>query len=99
MLIVNLDLVSHLRQTSAKALATAEKDKNDKYLHPCLERRNSFTPMVYYADGIPGTEAVVAQQRLALLISNKLEREYFGDVWLRKGLDVTINSDIQNSSL
>ena len=99
MQIVNLDTGSYLRQTSAKALATAEKEKKDKYLHPCLEHRRYFTPMVYSADGIPGTEAVVAKQRLALLISNKLEREYFGDVWLRKGLYVTRNSDIQHPSL
>ena len=33
--------------------------------------------MVYYVDGIPGTEAVAAQQRLALLLSNKLKQEYF----------------------
>ena len=32
--------------------------------------------MVYYTDGIPGTEAVVAYQRLALVLSNKLKREY-----------------------
>ena len=35
-----------------------------------------FTPMVYFADGIPRTEAVAAQRRLALLLSNKLKKEY-----------------------
>ena len=78
MRIVNLDWVSYLYQTSAKALTTAEKDKKDKYLQPYLERRHSFTLMVYYADGITGTEAIAAQKRLALMLSNKLKRKYLG---------------------
>ena len=32
--------------------------------------------MVYSADGIPGAEALVAQKRLAALLSYKLKREY-----------------------
>ena len=32
--------------------------------------------MVYSADGIPGTEAVVAQRRLASMLCNKLKRGY-----------------------
>ena len=32
--------------------------------------------MVYYADGIPGAEALAAQKRLAALLSYKLKREY-----------------------
>ena len=76
MKIVNLDAGSYLSQTSANALATEEKDKKDKYLQPCLERRCSFTTMVYSVDGIPGTEAVAAHQCLSLLLSNKLKQEY-----------------------
>ena len=32
--------------------------------------------MVYYADGIPGAEALAAQKRLAALLSYQLMREY-----------------------
>ena len=32
--------------------------------------------MVYFADVIPGTEAVAAQQRLVSMLNNKLKREY-----------------------
>ena len=32
--------------------------------------------MVYFADGIPGVEALAAQKRLDALISYKLKREY-----------------------
>ena len=34
--ISNLDVGSYLRQTSEKALATAEKEKKNKYLQLCL---------------------------------------------------------------
>ena len=76
MQIVNFDAGSYLRQTSAKSLATAEKEKKDKYLQTYLERRNYFTPMVYSTDGIPRTEAVAAHRRLALLRSSNIKREY-----------------------
>ena len=53
-----------------------EKDKKDKYLHSCMDRRRYFTLMVYSVDGFPGTGDVAAHRRLASLISNKLKREY-----------------------
>ena len=52
MKIVNLDVGSYLSHTSAKVLAFLEKEKNDKYLQPCLERRYYFTPMVYSTNEI-----------------------------------------------
>ena len=76
MIIVNLDACSYLCQMSAKALETAEKEKKDKYLQPCLECWRSFTPMVYPTDGITRTEDISAHRRLAYLISNNLKREY-----------------------
>ena len=74
--IVNLDAGSYLRQTSAKALATSKKEEKDKHLQLSLDRRLTFTPMVYSTYGIPGTEAVATQQRLASLLSNNLKQEY-----------------------
>ena len=74
--IVNLDAGSYLRMTPAKALSKAEKEKKDLYLQACLERRRTFTPMVYSADGIPGVEALAAQKGLNALLSYKLKREY-----------------------
>ena len=50
--------------------------ENYKYLQPCLARRHSFTTMVYSADKILGMEAVATHQPLALMLSNKLKREY-----------------------
>ena len=74
--IVNLDAGSYLRMTPEKALANADKEKKDLYLQACLDRRRTFTPMVYSADGIPGAEALAAQKRLSALLSYKLKREY-----------------------
>ena len=67
--IVNLDAGSYLRMTPEKALAKSEEKKKDSYLQACLERRRTFNPMVYSADGIPGAEALAAQKRLAALLS------------------------------
>ena len=75
-IIVNLDAGSYLRMTPEKVLAKAEKEKKDLYLQACLERRRTFTPMVYSADGIPGAEAIAAQKMLAAILSYKLKREY-----------------------
>ena len=74
--IVNLSAGSYLRMTPEKALAKADKEKKDLYLQACLDRRSTFTPMVYSADGIPGAEALAAQKRLAALLRYKLKREY-----------------------
>ena len=76
MKIVDLDAGSYMHQTSAKAMAMAEKGKNYKYLHSCLNHKHSFTHMVYSMDGIPVTEGIEAQQCLASLLINKLKREY-----------------------
>ena len=74
--IVNLNAGSYLRTTPEKALAKAENKNKDFCLQSCLERRSTFTPIVYSADGIPGAEALAAQKRLAALLSYKLKREY-----------------------
>ena len=61
--IFNLFAGSYLRMTPEKALAKAEKEKKDLYLQYCLERRWTFTPMVYSTDGITRAEALAAQAR------------------------------------
>eukprot|EP00957_Ditylum_brightwellii_P151657 11548959-Ditylum_brightwellii.AAC.1 len=48
-----------------KVLDQAEKQKKDKYVKPCAERRRHFTPLVYSPDGMPGTETRAAERRLA----------------------------------
>ena len=51
--IVNLNAGSYLRMMPEKALTKVEKENKDLCLQSCLERRHTFTLMVYSADGIP----------------------------------------------
>ena len=78
--IFNIDAGSYLRMAPEKALAKAEKENKELYLQACLERRSTFTPMVYSADGIPGVGALASQKRLTVLLSYKLKREY-SEMW------------------
>ena len=73
-LIVNLDAGSYLCMTPEKALAKAENEKKGLYLQACLDRRRTFTRMVYSVDGITVAVALATQKRLAALLSYKLKR-------------------------
>ena len=95
--IVNLDAGSYLRMTPEKAIAKEEKEKEDLYLQACLERRRTFTPMVYSADGIPRAEDLATQKRLAALLRYKLKREYSemcGFVRARMSLEIVISNSL-----
>ena len=74
--IFNLDTGSYVRMTLEKALESAEKENKALYPQACVERRRTFTPMVYCADTIPGAEALAAQNRLAAILRYKLKWEY-----------------------
>ena len=83
--------------TSEKALANAEKENKDLYIQACLERRRTFTSIVYSADGIPGAEALAVQKRLAALLSYKLKWEYSemcGFVRARMSLAIVIYNSL-----
>ena len=66
--IFNLDAGSYLRMTPEKSLAKSEKEKKDLYLQAFLERRRTFTPMVY--SKLCGF--VQARMSLAIVRSNSL---------------------------
>ena len=61
---------------SAKVLANAEKEKEDKYGKACKDRQRDFCPLVYSVDGLPGKKAKTAEQRLAALLMVKWKQEY-----------------------
>ena len=95
--IVNLNTGSYLRMTPEMALAKSEKEKKDFYLQDFLERRRTFTPMVYSADVIPGAEAVAAQKSLAAILSSKLKWEYSemcGFVWSGMSLAIVRSNSL-----
>ena len=57
-------------------LERAAKAKKAKYLDACLERRRSFTPLVYSVDGMACKEARAWEKRVASLIASKMDRTY-----------------------
>ena len=94
---VKIDVGSYLPMMPEKALAKVERENKDLYLQACLERRRTFTPMVYSAYGIPGAEALAAQKRLAALLCYKLKREYsemYGFVRSRMSLAIVRSNSL-----
>ena len=94
-IIVNLNAGSYLHMTPKKALEKENKDKKGLYLQACLERRCSFTLMLYSADEITGVEALVEHKIIVLLLSFKMKREYSELCGVCKGQYVTKNSEVQ----
>jgi len=74
--ITDTDAKSYAGISSKKVLEKAAKAKKDKYLDACLERRKSFTPLVYSVDGMPCKEAKAFEKRVASLLASKWERRY-----------------------
>ena len=96
-IISNLDAGYYLFMTPEKALAKADKEKKDLYLQACLERRRNFTPILYYADRIPGAEALYSQKWLAALLRYNMKREYSemcGFVWARMSLAIVSSNSL-----
>jgi hypothetical protein len=74
--IADTDAPTYRGQDPKKVLARHEKEKKDKYLDACIERRRQFTPLVYSVDGMMGSEARAASKRLASHLANKWKRAY-----------------------
>ncbi|EJK61733.1 hypothetical protein THAOC_17726, partial [Thalassiosira oceanica] len=67
---------SYRKKDARKVLETQEKEKKDKYLRKCLERRKHFTPLVFSVDGMAGREAKKAMKHLASMLAEKWERPH-----------------------
>lgn len=67
---------SYRDSSSTNVLETAAKVKKDKYLQACLERRRTFTPLVYSVDGMTAKEAQAFEKRVASLLATKTERQH-----------------------
>ena len=52
------------------------KRKKDKYLQACLDRRRSFTPLVYSVNGMACKEAQAFEKRITSLLADKWNRTY-----------------------
>ncbi len=74
--ICDTDAKSYLSSSSEKVLERGAKLKKDKYAKACLERRRSFTPLVYSVDGLACKEAQAFERRVASLLAAKWDRQY-----------------------
>ena len=74
--ITDTDARSYQSSSSRKVLERAAKEKKDKYLDACLERRRSFVPLVYSVDGMACKEAKAFEKRVASLLASKWDRRY-----------------------
>ena len=74
--VTDTDAKSYIPYTSRKVLERAAKEKKDKYLAPCLERRRSFVPLIYSVDGMACKEAKAFERRVASLMASKWDRQY-----------------------
>jgi len=74
--ITDTDAKSYSSSTSRKVLEKAAREKKDKYLDACLERRRSFVPLVYSVDGMACKEARAFEKRVASLLASKWDRRY-----------------------
>ena len=74
--VTDTDCRSYSSSSSAKVLEKATREKKAKYLDACIQRRRSFTPLVYSVDGMACKEALAFEKRVASLLASKLDRRY-----------------------
>ena len=74
--VTDTDAASYSNRSSAKVLANAEKEKEDKYGKACKDRQRDFCLLVYSVDGLPGKKAKTAERHLATLLAVKWKQEY-----------------------
>ncbi|MGL4997609.1 MAG: hypothetical protein ACRC5T_01270, partial [Cetobacterium sp.] len=74
--ITDTDAPSYRGMAPKKVLARHEREKKGKYSSLCLENRRHFTPLVFSVDGLSGTEATAAMQRLSAKLATKWGRTY-----------------------
>ena len=74
--ICDTDCLTYRNHSPESVLAGREKVKKRKHLAACLERRRTFTPLVFSVDGLRGSEATAASKQLAAKLAGKWKRAY-----------------------
>ena len=74
--ITDTDCASARGTSSEKVLERHAKEKKNKYLDACRQRRRSFVPLVYSVDGLACKEARAFEKRVACLLAKKWDRRY-----------------------
>jgi hypothetical protein len=59
-----------------KVLESHEREKKKRYLEPCLEQRQHFSPFVMSTNGMIGREARFILKRLSACLAKKWEKPY-----------------------
>ncbi|KAL7528270.1 hypothetical protein ACHAXR_002356 [Thalassiosira sp. AJA248-18] len=76
MRITDTDSMSYESSTSSEVSEKAAKNKKENYLDACIERRRSFTLLVYSVDGMACSEAKAFKKRIASFLSGEHGRPY-----------------------
>ena len=74
--VTDTDAPSQRGMEPEACLAHHEKAKKRTYLQHCLDRKRSFTPLVFSVDGLFSSECLAAVRRLAFLLAEKWSRKY-----------------------
>ena len=89
--VTDTDALSYRSRTPASILASAEKEKTQKYLTACEERHIGFTPLVTSVDGALAPQFSNFIKRLATGLSLKWHRDFSGVLnWVRTRLAFSI---------
>ena len=89
--ITDTDGHSYLILTSKNVLERAAKAKKDKYLQHCLDRRRSFTLLIYSVDGMACKLVKAFEKRITCLHTEKWDCPYselVGYVGVRMGMAI-----------
>ena len=76
MCVANADAASHQSQNPKKCLETAERRKNKKYLHTCLNRCRHFSNFFASVDGLLVVEAEVTLKCISSRLATKWKESY-----------------------
>ena len=90
-LVTDTDAQSYIHRSPSDVLASAEREKREKYGAASGDRRATFTPLCVSVDGMMGREATKFVQHLADQLSHKWGSNYSSVVnWVRTRLSFAI---------
>jgi hypothetical protein len=74
--VTDTDAKSYLSRDPAKVLEAREKEKQRKYLAPCIAQRRNFIPFVVSTNGLLGKEAKCLLKKMSVFLSDEWEKPY-----------------------
>ena len=74
--VTDTETKSYEQLSTRSTIKEAARKKKKKYLDVFLEHRQTFIPLSYPVDGMPGKEAKAFEKRIATLLVEKWKRAY-----------------------